>query len=352
MQEEIFGPILPVSRTTTSAMRWRRSTPASARWGCTSTARTPQVAEGVLRQTTSGGACVNICAVQGALPSLGFGGSGHSGTGRHHGIEGFREFSNPRGVVVRGTGDLADAFLPPYGPAARRSSQRVRPPRQPGQRPPQPRCRPCLSRAAMGDRSMTRPPSRRRGPDSGRTARAVLLAARWVHEGRRLDMQGIADELGVSRVTLFRPRRQPRGAAGHGPVGAHRTNPGHSDGPVGGPAAGRRAAHPGHRAAHQRDRLPVQGAAPAPGRRARARAAGADQPPGPGPARHRGLRRGTPAPRHRRVRPGHPHRAGRAGLRARPAGGVLPLRRRPRRPQARRRRRQPAAAGSRGRHPA
>jgi coniferyl-aldehyde dehydrogenase len=31
-------------------------------------------------------------------------------------IEGFREFSNPRGVVVRGTSDLADAFLPPYGP--------------------------------------------------------------------------------------------------------------------------------------------------------------------------------------------------------------------------------------------
>jgi AcrR family transcriptional regulator len=32
----------------------------------------------------------------------------------------------------------------------------------------------------------------------------VLLAARWVHDGRRLDMQGLADELGVSRATLFR----------------------------------------------------------------------------------------------------------------------------------------------------
>ena len=76
------------------------------------------VAESLLRQTTSGGACVNVCALQGALPSLGFGGIGNSGTGRHYGIEGFREFSNPRGVVVRGTGDLADAFLPPYGPVA------------------------------------------------------------------------------------------------------------------------------------------------------------------------------------------------------------------------------------------
>jgi hypothetical protein len=32
----------------------------------------------------------------------------------------------------------------------------------------------------------------------------VALAARWIHDGRRLDMQGLADELGVSRVTLFR----------------------------------------------------------------------------------------------------------------------------------------------------
>jgi hypothetical protein len=36
------------------------------------------------------------------------------------------------------------------------------------------------------------------------SARSVALAARWIYEGRRLDMQGLADELGVSRVTLFR----------------------------------------------------------------------------------------------------------------------------------------------------
>ena len=34
--------------------------------------------------------------------------------------------------------------------------------------------------------------------------RIVSTAARWIYEGRRLDMQGLADELGVSRVTLFR----------------------------------------------------------------------------------------------------------------------------------------------------
>jgi len=74
--------------------------------------------ETILGQTTSGGAAVNACAIQGALPSLPFGGVGTSGMGRHHGIEGFREFSNPRGVVVRGSGDIIDAFYPPQSKAA------------------------------------------------------------------------------------------------------------------------------------------------------------------------------------------------------------------------------------------
>jgi coniferyl-aldehyde dehydrogenase len=76
------------------------------------------VADDVLRRTTSGGACVNCAAVHGALASLPFGGVGQSGSGRHHGVEGFREFSNMRGVFLRGEGDLLEAFAPPYGPTA------------------------------------------------------------------------------------------------------------------------------------------------------------------------------------------------------------------------------------------
>lgn len=34
--------------------------------------------------------------------------------------------------------------------------------------------------------------------------RTAQLAARWIVQGRRVEMQGLADELGVSRVTLFR----------------------------------------------------------------------------------------------------------------------------------------------------
>ena len=115
MQEEVFGPILPVIPYDDLGAALAGINAGERPLGLYVYSKDSEVAEGVLRQTTSGGACVNICALQGALPSLGFGGIGQSGSGRHHGIEGFREFSNPRGVVVRGTGDLADAFLPPYG---------------------------------------------------------------------------------------------------------------------------------------------------------------------------------------------------------------------------------------------
>lgn len=118
MTEEIFGPILPVVPYDDLDDAIGLINAGERPLGLYVFSPDPRVADEVLRRTSSGGACVNVCAVQGALPALGFGGIGHSGSGRHHGIAGFHEFSNPRGVVVRGTGDLADAFLPPYGPSA------------------------------------------------------------------------------------------------------------------------------------------------------------------------------------------------------------------------------------------
>ena len=118
MTEEIFGPILPVVPYDDLDETRAQLNAGERPLGLYVYSKDPEVAEHVLTRTTSGGACVNVCALQGTLPSLGFGGIGQSGSGRHHGHDGFREFSNPRGVVVRGTGDLADAFLPPYGPLA------------------------------------------------------------------------------------------------------------------------------------------------------------------------------------------------------------------------------------------
>jgi coniferyl-aldehyde dehydrogenase len=118
MQEEIFGPILPVKAYDTLDEAVDRVNAGERPLALYVFSKDEGVAEEVLRRTTSGGACVNSAAAHGALPSLPFGGTGYSGFGRHHGIEGFREFSNLRGVFVRGEGDLIDAFSPPYGATA------------------------------------------------------------------------------------------------------------------------------------------------------------------------------------------------------------------------------------------
>jgi coniferyl-aldehyde dehydrogenase len=118
MQEEIFGPILPVVPYDSVDAAIAMINAGERPLGLYVFGDDPAVTEHVLGNVTSGGAAINACAVQGALPSLAFGGVGTSGMGRHHGLEGFREFSNPRGVVVRGAGDHFDAFSAPYAKAA------------------------------------------------------------------------------------------------------------------------------------------------------------------------------------------------------------------------------------------
>jgi coniferyl-aldehyde dehydrogenase len=118
MQEEIFGPILPIKAYDQLDEAIGHVNAGERPLALYVFAKDDDVAYEVLRRTTSGGACVNSAAVHGALPSLPFGGIGQSGSGRHHGIEGFREFSNLRGVFVRGEGDLIESFAPPYGPTA------------------------------------------------------------------------------------------------------------------------------------------------------------------------------------------------------------------------------------------
>ena len=119
MQEEIFGPLLPVVPYDDLDAAVAGINAGERPLGLYVFGDDAAVTDRVLAATTSGGASVNTCAIQSALPSMGFGGSGMSGMGRHHGIEGFREFSNPRGVFVRGDqGDHIDAFYVPYAKAA------------------------------------------------------------------------------------------------------------------------------------------------------------------------------------------------------------------------------------------
>jgi len=118
MREEIFGPVLPIKAYDSIEEAVQYVNGGERPLALYVFAKDEKVADDVLQRTTSGGACVNSAAVHGALASLPFGGTGQSGSGRHHGLEGFREFSNLRGVFVRGEGDMIEAFAPPYGPAA------------------------------------------------------------------------------------------------------------------------------------------------------------------------------------------------------------------------------------------
>lgn len=119
MQDEIFGPILPVVPYDDLGQAIDGINAGERPLGLYVFGEDDAAVARVLDNTHSGGAAVNTCAIQAALPSLGFGGVGMSGMGRHHGIEGFREFSNPRGLVIRGqTGDLIETFYAPYAKAA------------------------------------------------------------------------------------------------------------------------------------------------------------------------------------------------------------------------------------------
>lgn len=118
MQEEIFGPILPIIPYEAVDDVIDRINAGERPLGVYVFSEDQALVDRVLAETNSGGAAVNTCAVQGALPSLAFGGVGMSGMGRHHGVEGFREFSNQRGVVVRGENDHINAFYAPYVKAA------------------------------------------------------------------------------------------------------------------------------------------------------------------------------------------------------------------------------------------
>jgi acyl-CoA reductase-like NAD-dependent aldehyde dehydrogenase len=118
MQEEVFGPILPVIGYDSLDEAIEHVNGGERPLALYVFGHDRDRTDEVLRRTVSGGACVNCAAAHGAQPALPFGGIGSSGTGRHHGIEGFREFSNLRAVFERGENDLLDAFAPPYGAAA------------------------------------------------------------------------------------------------------------------------------------------------------------------------------------------------------------------------------------------
>ncbi len=112
MQEEIFGPILPVMTfehidETINYINKNERPLAFYYFG------NNEKAKDVLGKTTSGGACINDTLVHIANHNLPFGGVGNSGMGNYHGKESFLVFSNRRGIVRTPTWlDLPLKYVP------------------------------------------------------------------------------------------------------------------------------------------------------------------------------------------------------------------------------------------------
>lgn len=118
MGEEIFGPILPILPYDNLDEALRYIAAGERPLGIYVYTDDEALKSLILSDTHSGGVTFNACSFHAAIPNMGFGGSGLSGYGRHHGIEGFREFTNQRGVVDFDSKALALNIAPPYDDVA------------------------------------------------------------------------------------------------------------------------------------------------------------------------------------------------------------------------------------------
>ncbi len=116
MQEEIFGPILPVFTYSDieEAIAIINQKPKPLALYLFS--RNKNLQQRVLHSTSSGSVCINDTVIQCAIPTLPFGGVGGSGMGRYHGKASFDTFSHYKSVLNRSL--LLDIKLryPPYTP--------------------------------------------------------------------------------------------------------------------------------------------------------------------------------------------------------------------------------------------
>lgn len=115
MQDEIFGPILPVmtfSKLEKAIEFVNYSYKPLAFYYFSNNLKK---AKAVLAQTASGGGCINDTIIHIASTRLPFGGVGNSGMGKYHGRYSFDTFSNKRGIVFSPTWLDIPIKYPPYG---------------------------------------------------------------------------------------------------------------------------------------------------------------------------------------------------------------------------------------------
>jgi coniferyl-aldehyde dehydrogenase len=126
MQEEIFGPILPVVNCagTKEAVSFinGRDRPLALYWfGSNDAAR-----DEVLSRTVSGGVTVNDCLFHFTQINQPMGGVGASGIGAYHGEWGFRTFSKLKPIFYRSRFNRFADLYPPYGAKMARMEKLLR----------------------------------------------------------------------------------------------------------------------------------------------------------------------------------------------------------------------------------
>lgn len=113
MQEEIFGPILPIIyfdelKEVIEHINLNEKPLALYYFGKKSNAKT------VLKNTSSGGVCINDTIVHLANHKLPFGGVGNSGFGKYHGKYSFETFSHERSILISSRNFDIKLKYPPY----------------------------------------------------------------------------------------------------------------------------------------------------------------------------------------------------------------------------------------------
>jgi aldehyde dehydrogenase (NAD+) len=104
MQDEIFGPILPVFRFKDferDVIQRIRDLPTGKPLALYLFAEDSKLVDTVTRRTTSGGLCINDALMHIANADLPFGGVGASGMGAYHGFRSMKAFSHEKAVLTK-----------------------------------------------------------------------------------------------------------------------------------------------------------------------------------------------------------------------------------------------------------
>jgi aldehyde dehydrogenase (NAD+) len=115
MQDEIFGPILPVLAYNNLSQAIARVKELPKPLALYYFSNNRQNSQQIIKDTSFGGGCINDTLLHFANPHLPFGGTGSSGIGSYHGKKSFETFSHQKSILKRSFRLDAPLRYPPYG---------------------------------------------------------------------------------------------------------------------------------------------------------------------------------------------------------------------------------------------